>query len=435
MNMTVNMMLPTYGDSATSPRTTVRTLGWTNYASKSRFGRMNTGRRYEETHPWLTFEFAAQFGREAQLWALLGEAFSKCRHLTGTPLTPGVARELSAVYMVKGALATTAIEGNTLSEQEARDIYEGHTTLPPSQRYLQQEIENVLAALHELAVRFEAGEQIDLGTDWICEQNRRVLAGLEVDEHVVPGEYAKTALVVGPYRGAPPEDIPLLMDKLARWLTEFTDGADNRPDNLRFYQGFLAATLGHLYLAWIHPFGDGNGRTARLLECAILTKSGLVPWLSINLLSDHYNRTRTEYYRRLDAASKRGDVLGFLLYAAQGFVDLLREQIRTVQTQQVRVSWVNFVHEAFADEPNTEACARQRALLFALDPDGSPLRSLRRLTPELAERYAGKDDKTVTRDINKLVRMELAERTPEHTLRPRIELIEAFIPGKSGAPV
>lgn len=395
---------------------------------------MSPGQRYLDSHSWLTFKFGVEFGREAQLWALLGEASSKCRHLTGAPLTPVVARELSAVYLVKGALATTAIEGNTLTEEEARAIYDGRTRLPPSQRYLQQEIENVLAALGELSTRFESGDPIDVSAEWIREQNRRILTGLDVDEHVVPGEYTTTSLVVGNYRGAPPEDIPLLMDKLVRWLAELTTPADHWPENQRFFQAFLAATLGHLYLAWIHPFGDGNGRTARMLECAILTRSGLVPWLSTNLLSDHYNRTRTEYYRRLDAASKRNDVLGFLLYAAQGFVDLLREQIHTVQAQQVRVSWVNFVHEVFSTtQPNTEACARQRLLLFALDPSGNPVRSLRRLTPELAERYAGKDDKTVSRDINKLVKMELAVRTPEGLLRPRLELIEAFIPGKSGA--
>ncbi|MGH3951472.1 MAG: hypothetical protein ACRDSE_20540, partial [Pseudonocardiaceae bacterium] len=72
---------------------------------------------------------------------------------------------------------------------------------------------------------------------------------------------------------------------------------------------------------------------------------------------------------------------------------------------------------------------------YTLDPVGSRVGSLRRLTPELAERYAGRDDKTVTRDVNKLVKLELAERMPDGRLRPRTELIEAFIPGKSGAMV
>ncbi|PZS12054.1 MAG: hypothetical protein DLM55_00140 [Acidimicrobiales bacterium] len=148
----------------------------------------------------------------------------------------------------------------------------------PSQQYLQTEVENVLSALGTLAEHFESGAVLTLDAEWIQEQNRRVLAGLNFDEHVTPGEYTTTPLVVGTYRGAPPEDIPLLVNKLLRWLDELTTPEEGQPENLRFFQAFLAATLGHLYLAWIHPFGDGNGRTARLLECAILTRSGLVPW-------------------------------------------------------------------------------------------------------------------------------------------------------------
>ncbi|MGH3941387.1 MAG: Fic family protein [Pseudonocardiaceae bacterium] len=81
---------------------------------------------------------------------------------------------------------------------------------------------------------------------------------------------------------------------------------------MRFYCLFVAATLAHLYIAWIHPFGDRNGRTARLLECAILAHSGVVPWVSSNLLSDHYNRTRSRYYQRLERASRERDVRGFI---------------------------------------------------------------------------------------------------------------------------
>ena len=39
----------------------------------------------------------------------------------------------------------------------------------------------------------------------------------------------------------------------------------------------VRAMMAHLYLAWIHTFGDGNGRTARLLEFLILARSGKVP--------------------------------------------------------------------------------------------------------------------------------------------------------------
>ena len=39
----------------------------------------------------------------------------------------------------------------------------------------------------------------------------------------------------------------------------------------------MSALLAHLYIAWIHPFADGNGRTARLLEYLILDSFGNGP--------------------------------------------------------------------------------------------------------------------------------------------------------------
>lgn len=77
---------------------------------------------YQSTHPWLTFTFdSRQLG--ALSWAHLGESFSKCQHLAGTPLQPYVAMHMSEVFLRRGALASAAIEGNTLNEEQAEDRY------------------------------------------------------------------------------------------------------------------------------------------------------------------------------------------------------------------------------------------------------------------------------------------------------------------------
>ena len=78
---------------------------------------------YEKTHPWLTFELNLK-SASFVLWLLAGEAVSKCEHLAGVALSPTAASELMQVYLAKGALATTAIEGNTLTEAEARQARE-----------------------------------------------------------------------------------------------------------------------------------------------------------------------------------------------------------------------------------------------------------------------------------------------------------------------
>lgn len=383
--------------------------------------------RYLETHPWINFEYAARLDQTAMR---LGEAFSKCQHLSGTPLQPGLATDLASFYMIKGVNATTAIEGNTLSEDEVRDVLDGVRRLPPSQEYLQQEVENVRDVLQRIHDDAFARVEFRITPEWLKTQNRDILAGIDCEDHVVPGEYTKTSLIVGSvYRGAPPADVPYLVERLCDWLNSILGVTAEQPPEVRFVNAFTAAVLGHLYIAWIHPFGDGNGRTARALECAVLANSGQVPWVSANLLSNHYNRTRSRYYQRLEAASRERDVHGFISYAAAGFVDMLREQIRDVQQMQRRVAWVNFVHEAFQRESHGDASHRRRALVLAL-PDAvyTQRAKLRRLTPELAEMYAGRGEKTVSHDLNALRRLGLVELAGRAGARPLTRRMDAFMP-------
>lgn len=394
---------------------------------------MNQPRRYLETHPWITFQYRLDQDR---LWCLLGEATSKCQHLSGTPLQPALAMDLGQVYLVKGAVATTAIEGNSLNEDEVHELLASKRKLPPSQEYLQREVENVIQGLRRIDDHARAGKPFVITPEWIKEQNRIVLDGLDHEEHIVPGEYTRVQLFAGSYKAAPPEDVELLVDRLCAWLNELLRplGMPDTPIDLRFFHAFLAATLGHLYIAWIHPFGDGNGRTARLLECAVLAHSGVVPWVSSNLLSDHYNRTRSRYYQRLDMASRKQDVLGFLTYSAQGYVDMLREQIGRVQAEQRKVAWINFVHEMMQKVPEGAAQKRQRTVVLCMPFDrGIRTSEIRRLTPELAEMYAGKTEKTLTRDVNRLRELELIRRAGG-LLYSCIDKMDAFLPIAKNCP-
>ena len=106
-------------------------------------------RSYEETHPWLSFRFDLRRVRWED-WLALGEAAAMCRSISHAALDPDTAAEFHKLYLAKGVLATTAIEGNTLSEGEVRDHIDGTLTLPPSRQYLGQEIDNIVDACNEL---------------------------------------------------------------------------------------------------------------------------------------------------------------------------------------------------------------------------------------------------------------------------------------------
>jgi Fic family protein len=200
-------------------------------------------------------------------------------------------------------------------------------------------------------------------------------------------------------------------------------------DDLKSVSVLNAAVLSHLDLASIHPFGDGNGRGAVPLECAIWAGSGLVPWVSSNLLSNHYNLRRTRYYGRLDSASRKGDINGFVTYAAEGFADMLREQIARVQSMQRQVAWANFVHETFQSETDGEASRRRRTSLLALPESvNTPRNRLQTLTGDLALMYANRQDKAVSHDTKRLRQFGLLTRDARRGYRPLIERMDAFMP-------
>jgi Fic family protein len=131
-------------------------------------------------------------------------------------------------------------------------------------RPLAREIANIVRACNELPAAAAEGA-VALTADRVCAFNRQVLEGLKVEEDVVPGEIRRHSVTVGRYLGAPAEDCRYLLERLCTWL----EGADFAPQpGLEIVYAILKAIVAHVYLAWIHPFGDGNGRTARLTRRA-----------------------------------------------------------------------------------------------------------------------------------------------------------------------
>jgi Fic family protein len=384
-------------------------------------------REYERTHPWITFEATDINALNARMWMLMGEARSKCQHLAGTPLQPDVARDMWNVTLVKGAQATTAIEGNTLTEEQVAGILNGTYKAPPSRQYQEREVSNILGALMEIDQQVMRGEAPKVTKELICEYNRKVLDGTEYEPHVIPGAIRTYSVGVPTYRGAPWEDCDYLVERLGEWLEG--DLFHSEDPELRFATAIACAVYAHLYIAWIHPFGDGNGRTARLLEFLILARCGMVPLPAAHLLSNHYNLTRDQYYRELGEASRTSRTTNFVSYAVEGLVDGIREQIDMVRQIQFRVSWVNYVHERMSAYPSNPTRDRRRSLVLAM-PSGQAVSKadLPGLTPKLAAAYAKAGERTLARDLNELKKTGLIRPVRSGWWIANDSIMEAFLP-------
>ena len=383
-------------------------------------------RSYLRSHPWITFKATDVNSLDPRIWMLLGEARSKCEHLAGTPLQPEVARSFYEVALIKGAQATTAIEGNTLTEDQVAGILRGTYSAPPSRAYQQREVKNVLDALKAIAHDIMQDDLPTITRELICEFNHQVLEGTEYESHVVPGRIRDYSVGVPAYQGAPAQDCQYLVDRLAEWLESDIFRSENT--EIRFALAVACAVYAHLYIAWLHPFGDGNGRTARLLEFLILARCGMIPLPAAHLLSNHYNLTRDQYYRELAKASRTGETGGFLTYAIQGLVDGIRDQIELVLQQHFNVTWINFVHETMRQFPSSPARDRQRSLVLAMSSGvDTPKKEMPGLSPKLAALYANTGPRTLSRDLNKLRSVRLVVKGPKGW-RSNDRIVRAFLP-------
>jgi len=334
----------------------------------------------------------------ARFWRLIGEAKSKCQHLDQTPLLPAFQQKMLEMALIRGVQATTAIEGNTLTEDEVRAIYENRSQIPASRQYLEQEVRNVLdvfnAEVH--APRVDG----DLTLDRLCDWNTQILKGLTVEDHVTPGVFRTRLVRVGNYVCPPANEVPELMEHFVNWYNNTL--RETPPEFHSMEMAIIKAMAAHIYFVMVHPFGDGNGRTARLIEWFTLDRAG-ISTTAAHLLSNHYNLTRTMYTRMLDEGSLGGDLRPFLTYAVSGLVDQLAEQLTTIYYQYTTLVYAETArHAELGETRHTADRRRELAVAIALQQRPVPAREMRVISSSLAEQYQDATQKTITRDLHAL---------------------------------
>ena len=358
---------------------------------------------------------------------MLGECDAYVSALTDIPLKPEYRDKMLRISLIKGAQATTAIEGNTLSQEEIEKLDEGWK-LPPSKEYLEIEVKNILGAFNELLREIVVNGTVRIVTpDLIKEFHKMIGQNLGAHFDAIPGKFRDDNRVVGTYLAPDYNFVPELIDKLCEWLKrEF-----HYSDGQNFHTSVLQAIITHVYIEWIHPFGDGNGRTGRLLEFYVLLRTGL-PNIVSHILSNFYNQTRQEYYRQLDQARKKSNLTGFLKYAVQGFRDGLRENLSVIQESQFIIFWQNYIYEAFSDIKYTkrEAFKRKRDLILDMPINQEfDVDQIIDLTPGVARKYANVNRATVLRDLKELQNLNLLSKVGrKYTANTKI--LKAMMPSK-----
>jgi Fic family protein len=358
---------------------------------------------------------------------LLGQCYAYIQAINKTPIRPDYLQRMLRVSLNRGALATTAIEGNTLSESDL-ELIQGGKNLPPSKKYLQQEVENILAAFNTIFDEMlEDQARVVISPNLIKKFHAMVGKDIGGAFAASPGVFRTGNVIVGSqYRPPSFPQVEGMIQKLCVWLqSQFHYSAGQQFDD-----AIIQAVITHVYIAWIHPFGDGNGRTARLLEFYLLVRAG-VPKIASHILSNHYNDTRSDYYRRLQEATETGSLTHFLRYALQGFRDGLEGVLKIIHTDQIDLIWDNYVQDTIDGQEDIKTKKIQERIrrLACHVPGGQFLTKEEILLshPKIAQSYRGLSSLTLQRDLETLARLGLLVQEKKR-YKAHKELLQMFMP-------
>lgn len=221
--------------------------------------------------------------------------------------------------------SSTAIEGNMLNLHQVEAVY-GRKKIDAPQREI-YEVENYLNALRYITQIIDKKQavtekavlrihQLVTAKTLPADQSGHYRSG---PVYVVRRKYGLPREIV--YTAPNAKKVPELMAGLMAWLKR-SENEDTNP--------VIVAGIIHQEIAAIHPFADGNGRTARALATLILYERGY-DFRRLFALEDYYNKDRPKYYTAINAGKnyeeRRVDFTPWLEYFVKGF----REEIDNVK--------------------------------------------------------------------------------------------------------
>lgn len=225
------------------------------------------------------------------------------------PLPVHTLRSIREHLIINWTYHSNAIEGNTLTLSETKVALEGITV---GGKTIKEHLEAINHKDAILYVEEIVKNQENLSEWQIKSIHRLILKGIE-DEYA--GVYRKENVIISGARHIPPDAVQIQsqMERFIGWYE--LEGQKLHP--------IKRASIIHLDFVGIHPFIDGNGRTARLLLNFELMKNGYPPIVI-------QKENRSEYYTALDHAHTSGDQSMFISLVAnilERTFDMYLEQI------------------------------------------------------------------------------------------------------------
>jgi len=289
--------------------------------------------------------------------------------------------------LIRATHASTSIEGNPLTLEEVNRLAHGKEVT--AARKTKQEVLNYLGVLENID-KYQKDDRI---TEKSILKLHKDITKDTLENPFYEGKYRDIQVYVGDritdeviFMPPPPEKVPNLMKEFVSWL--------NSNDFFELHP-VLIAGISHYEFVRIHPFVDGNGRTARALATLILylREFDIKRFFA---LDDYYDSDRTAYYTALKSVDQKTfDLTNWLEY----FTDGVLISISRVKEKVLRLSIERKKKEKMGQIALTE---RQMKILEYIQRNG-------RMTSGEIQKMFKISRQAAHKEIKKLISIDVIE--------------------------
>lgn len=343
------------------------------------------------------FIFSSDYSKE-KLFELQLESSILFKTVRDLPVLPKIASQLQEDLIKRSIFSTAAIEGNPLSEERVSEIIDGKENIQNTEKST-MEIKNLTTVYDLIRVLDKKTDIPYISEDLIKKLHLFITDKIEYDGNK-PGNYRNHLVKVGNTEHGGIFTPPKIMKDIQKLMIEFVEWINSK--EICELNPIVRAALAHYHLALIHPFGDGNGRTARILEAYLLRLSDIkyVP----TMLSNFYYKKMDDYYWAFSKSIKdeNHSITPFLEFVLVGVVESLNE-IKERITYHIRVlALKDYYHFLRQDKKLTQ---RQYDLLMNMLEKPFPIITLKELYQKAPFDilYRKVSSSSARRDLKKLI--------------------------------
>lgn len=356
--------------------------------------------RYELPRDWIKYD-------RLQIINELTEAKAAMLALGDIPYQRSWGDKLQQMQLKREITGTSRIEGAQFTEKE---LEAAMRDTPAQLETRSQKQAAAAVTTYRWIAQLPSDRPLDQAL--IFDVHRRLVSGCD-DDHCPPGrlrERDQNVIFGAPrHRGAEGGDeCDVAIEQLVTAARSSFTGHDP----------LIQALALHYHFAAMHPFLDGNGRTARALEALMLQRIGLRDTLFI-AMSNYYYEQKVGYLNALnETRANEHDLTPFLKFALKGIQAQCRRLSREIKLQVAKALYRNTMTDLFGrlKSPRKRVMSDRHVQLLHLLLDEEEI-ILEELYKRTAHFYRMKNPyKALIRDLNYLIELSAvgATRLPEN---------------------